>query len=198
MSNYVITIGREYGSGGRIIGENLAHQLGIGYYDDKLIELTAKESGFDPEAISKFESKRTSSFLYSTYMSSRATTLSDDIFLAQSKAIEKLSQKESCVIVSHCADYILRNNPNVFKIFIYAPLEERVERSRSQYVDNATNFESFVKKQDKKRADYYNYFTPNKWGDRKNYHLMLNSTIGIESCVNLLKSMTEKLYGGNN
>lgn len=195
--NYVITIGREYGSGGRIIGESLAHQLGINYYDDKIIQLTANESGYDPVAISHFESKRTSSFLYSAYMSTKATTLSDDIFLAQSKAIQKLGDNESCVIVSHCADYILRNHPNIFKVFIYAPLEQRVERSRSQYADQATNFESFVKKQDKKRADYYNYFTPNKWGGRTNYDLMLNSSIGIENCVNILKSMVTKLYEGD-
>ncbi|MGN1317779.1 MAG: AAA family ATPase, partial [Lachnospirales bacterium] len=90
-----------------------------------------------------------------------------------------------------------RNNKNVFRVFIYAPLEERVERSRSQYEDKATNFESFVKKMDKKRSDYYNYFTPNKWGNRENYDLMLNSTIGIEHCVNIMKAMVLKLYGGN-
>ncbi|MGN1319423.1 MAG: AAA family ATPase, partial [Lachnospirales bacterium] len=111
--SYIITIGREYGSGGRIIGESLAHQLGINYYDDKLIELTAQESGLSTEAVSRFESQRTSSFLYNAYMSTKATTLSDDIFLAQSRVIEELGRKESCVIVSHCADYVLRNNKNV-------------------------------------------------------------------------------------
>lgn len=192
MDNYVITIGREYGSGGRIIGENLAKRLGINYYDSQLIELTAQASGFSSSAISHFESKRTSSFLYNAYMSTKATTLSDEIFMAQAKVIENLGNTESCVIVSHCGDYILRNNDRTFKIFIYAPLEERIERSRSQYADSSTNFESFVKKQDKKRADYYNYFTPNIWGERKNYHAMINSTIGIEATVDILETMIKK------
>lgn len=194
MENFVITIGREYGAGGRLIGESLANQLGINYYDDKLIELTAQESGFAPEAVAHCESKRTSSFLYNAYMSTKTTTLTDDIYLAQTKVIEKLAQNESCVIVSHCADYILREHKNLFRVFLYAPVENRIERSRSQYKDEVSNFESYIKKQDKKRADYYNYFTPNKWGDRKNYDIMLNTSYGIEGCVKLLKAIIENLY----
>ena len=196
MNNFIITIGREYGAGGRIIGESLANQLGINYYDDQLIELTAQESGFDKAAVAKHDSKRTSSFLYNTYMSAMATTLSDEIYIAQTKVIENLAKNESCVIVSHCADYILRENKNIFRVFLYAPIENRIERSKSQYNDSANNYESLIKKQDKKRADYYNYFTPNKWGDRKNYDVMLNTSMGIENCVNILKSMIEKMYGG--
>lgn len=92
---------------------------------------------------------------------------------------------------------MLREHKNLFRVFLYAPVENRIERSRSQYKDEVNNFESFIKKQDKKRADYYNYFTPNKWGDRKNYDIMLNTSLGIEMCVNILKTTIERLYINN-
>lgn len=93
MENVIITIGREYGAGGRLVGESLAEQLGISYYDDRLIELTAQESGFAPETVAHCESKRTSSFLYNAYMSTKISALSDDIYLAQTKVIENLAEK---------------------------------------------------------------------------------------------------------
>ena len=195
--NYVITIGRQYGAGGRLIGEKLAKELGINYYDDKLIELTAKESGFSMEAVASSEYQKTSSFLYSAYMAAKATALNDDIFLAQSKVIGKLGENESCVIVSHCADYILRNKKNLLKLFVYAPIENRVERALKEYGDEENNIESFIKKQDKKRADYYNYFTPNKWGDKEHYHLMLDTSLGIDNCVEIIKLALEKLLKEN-
>lgn len=196
--NFVITIGREYGSGGRVIGQAVADRLGIKFYDDEIIELIAKESGLSIEAISKLDGTKTSSFLYNAFMSTQSVPLNDEIFFAQSKVIKDIASKESCVIVSRCADYILREYKNLFNIFIYAPMEARMERTKSLYHDIADNYESYVKKMDKKRADYYNYFTPNRWGDRSNYHMMIDSSIGIENTVNMLSAMVTALFGGDN
>lgn len=197
-NKFVITIGREYGSGGRVIGQAVAERLGIKFYDDEIIELISKESGLSIEAISKLDGTKTSSFLYNAFMSTQSIPLNDEIFLAQSRVIKELAAKESCVIVSRCADYVLRDYKNLFNIFIYAPMEARIERTKSLYHDIANNYESYVKKMDKKRADYYNYFTPNKWGERCNYHMMIDSSVGIENTVNMLAAMVCALFGGEN
>lgn len=194
---FVITIGREYGSGGRVIGKAVAERLGVKFYDDEIIQLIAKESGLSVEAVAKLDGTKTSSFLYNVFMSTQSVPLNDEIFLAQSKVIKELADRESCVFVSRCADYVLREYENLFNIFVYAPLKARVERTKSLYRDVADNYESYVKKMDKKRADYYNYFTPNKWGDRSNYHMMIDSSIGIENTVNMLAAMTNALFGGD-
>jgi len=154
----VITIAREYGSGGRLIGEELAKSLGIPFYDKELILLAAKKSGFSEEYIRRTEQIKSASFLYSLYMTSQVLPMSDQIFLVQSKIIQELAEEGPCVIVGRCADYVLRNNPNCMNIFIHAPLEERMRRASEEYGETAANMEDFVRKQDKKRSSYYNYF----------------------------------------
>lgn len=198
MKKFVVTIGREYGSGGRVIGKAVAEKLGIKFYDDEIIELIAKESGLSIDAISRLDGTKTSSFLYNAFMATQSVPLNDEIFLAQSQVIKDLANKESCVIVSRCADYVLKDFANSFNIFVYAPIDERIERTKSLYHDVVNNYESYVRKMDKKRADYYNYFTPKKWGDRSNYHMMIDSSIGIDNTVNMLVAMMQVLYGGNN
>lgn len=195
-THYVVTIGREYGSGGRLIGQKLAEELGINYYDKEIINMTAEKSGLTNEVVQKLDGQRTSSFLYSTFMSTQNTPLNDKIFFAQSKVLKELAQKESCVIVGRCGDYILKDAEKCLKVFIYAPMEERIKRVRDEYKEQVNNYESYVKKQDKKRSDYYNYFTPNKWGSRENYHVLIDSSIGIDSTVKMLKGILEALNGG--
>lgn len=196
-NKFVMTIGREYGSGGRVIGRELAKRLDIKFYDDELIELTAKESGYTKESVARFDSTKTSSFLYNAFMATQSVPLSDEIFIAQSRVIKNLAEKESCIIVSHCADYILKDYKNILNTFIYAPVEARAKRTRELYHDIADNYESYVKKMDKKRADYYNHFTPNRWGDRSNYHIMVDSSIGIDTTVDMLRAMIGALFGGD-
>ncbi len=183
----VITIAREYGSGGRLIGEELAKSLGIPFYDKELILLAAKKSGFSEEYIRRTEQIKSASFLYSLYMTSQVLPMSDQIFLVQSKIIQELAEEGPCVIVGRCADYVLRNNPNCMNIFIHAPLEERMRRASEEYGETAANMEDFVRKQDKKRSSYYNYFSQNKWGSAKNYHLAVNSTLGIPQTAKLIQ-----------
>lgn len=187
MSIPVITIAREYGSGGRLIGEEVAKNLGIPFYDKELILLAAKKSGFSEEYIRKTEQIKSASFLYSLYMTSQVLPMSDQIFLVQSKIIQELAERGPCVIVGRCADYVLRNTPNCMNVFVHAPLEERMHRAAEEYDDTAANMEDYVKKQDKKRSSYYNYFSQSKWGNAKNYHLAVNSTLGIVPSAKLIE-----------
>ena len=128
MKKFVITVSREYGSGGRRIGRLVAEKLGVNFYDGELLSLVAKESGYTEEFVRQNDQKKTQSLLYHLYIGSQILPASDMIFIAQSRVIKDLYAKESCVIVGRCADYILRGKENVINIFVHAPLESRVAR----------------------------------------------------------------------
>lgn len=189
MKYSIIAIGRQFASGGRIIGQNIAKNLGMDFYDKEIIALTAKEGGFSEEMVAKMEKKKPSSLEYSFYGYQQELPMSDKIFMTQFKVIQQISDKGNGVIVGRCADYVLRNNPRVLKIFIYAPMEERVWRCRDVYGIECKNYESFIKKEDQKRASYYNYFTHMTWGGFSNYHLMINSTIGIDAATDMVTDL---------
>ena len=189
MDKYTITIGREYGSGGRLIGRQLAQELGIAFYDRELIVMAARESGFDEEFVRQMEQKRTINFIGNLYLIGYELPVSEQIFLAQSKVIQKVAEEGSCVIVGRCADYVLRDKPNCIRVFIHAPIEERIKRVREVYGEDHPNLEDFIRKQDKNRAAYYNYYTHNKWGRAQNYHLCLDSSIGIDASVRMIKEL---------
>ncbi len=198
--NLVITIGREYGSGGHEIGQKIAAQLGIKCYDRELLELAAKDSGLCPEIMENHDEKPTNSFLYSLVMdtysmgfSSAATYLdmpiNHKVFLAQFEAIKKLADRESCVIVGRCADYALEDYPNMVSVFIKAPLSSRVTRIMER--NNVSEDKAFemIAKRDKKRASYYNYYSSKKWGEAKSYDLCLDSSkVGIEGAIKVIRA----------
>ncbi len=188
MNIPVITIAREYGSGGRLIGEALAKSLDIPFYDKELILLAAKKSGLSEEYIRRTEQVKSASFLYSLYMTSQVLPMSDQIFLVQSKIIRELADMGPCVIVGRCADYVLRSYDNCMNVFIHAPMEERIRRAQEEYGDEVNNMEDYIRKQDKRRSSYYNYFSQNKWGNAHNYHLSISSTIGIDRTTELIKA----------
>lgn len=187
MSIPVITIAREYGSGGRLIGERVAKNLGIPFYDKELILMVAKESGLSEDYIRRTEQIKSASFLYNLYMTSQVLPMSDQIFIMQSKIIQDLAEKGPCVLIGRCADYVLRDMKNCMNVFIHAPLQERVHRALKEYGDKASNMEDYVRKQDKKRSAYYNYFSQNKWGYADFYHLAVNSTMGIETTAKIIQ-----------
>ncbi len=186
MKKTVITISREYGSGGRIIGKKVAEALGINFYDGELLSLVAKESGYTVDFVRQNDQKKTQSLLYHLYMGSQILPASDMIFIAQSKVIKDLQEKESCVIVGRCADYVLRGRDSVINIFIHAPLLSRTERVKNEYGEKADNYKSYVQKQDKSRIAYYNYFADDAWGKAQTYDLSVNSDIGIDNAVKLI------------
>ena len=190
MSIPVITISREYGSGGRAIGERLAKELGIPFYDKELIFMAAKESGLSEEYIKKTEQMKSTSFLYGLYMGAQQLPMNDQIFLVQSKIIRQVASEGPCVIVGRCADYILRNVADCLRVFIHADFDKRAERIVEVYGETDVPTEKRLRDKDKRRAAYYQFYTDTKWGLAQNYHISLDSgTIGIERCVELLADL---------
>ncbi|NCC00098.1 MAG: cytidylate kinase-like family protein [Clostridia bacterium] len=196
MKHFVITISREFGSGGRLIGKALAERMGIDFYDKEMIHMLMEESGFTRETIEEWQEKKTSSFLYNLYMSTQERPLSDQIYLAKTKIVSELAEKSSCVIVGNCGDYILRDRDDVLSFFVYAPLEERMERVLKVYGENKDNNPNYVKKRDKQRSDYYNHFTMNRFGDYHNFDACINTTGGLELATDVLESMIKGIFGG--
>ena len=146
MSKKVITIAREYGSGGRLIAQKVAEKLGIVYYDNEVIDLAAKEMGFDVDVIRKVSEEKSSGFMYSLSSSAFTLPLNDQVYTMQSKIIRHLASYDACIIVSGCADYILEDFDNVLKVFIHAPLESRIRRVKEDYKENHSDLKKYVVK----------------------------------------------------
>lgn len=194
MSGSVITISRQYGSGGRFVGRKLAEKLGIPFYDNELISIAAKESGYAESLFANAEKNTTYSLLYSLSMFGTSTggmyglPLSDKVFLIQSDIIKQIADKGPCVIVGRCADYVLREREDVIHFFLHSDIESRIARSMKYYGLEEKKAKEAIEKTDKKRAAYYNYYTGERWGDIKNYHLSLNTdSVGIDGCVDILE-----------
>lgn len=195
MKHKIITISRQFGSGGRTVGKETASKLGIPCYDQELIEKIAEESGFAKEYIAeKSENVSRSSWLAAAFSNTGMKSMSTQDYLwdAQRKCILELAQKERCVIVGRCADYILRNQADCLTVFIHADMEKRAERIVKKYGETEHSPEKRLKDKDKKRSMYYHYYTDMEWGMAKNYHISMDSgTLGIKTCVDIIT----KLYG---
>lgn len=194
----VITIGRQFGSGGREVGEKLANQLGIPYFDKELILLAAQKSGMSPEILEEADEKAASSFWYSMSLGAPSQTphsayfyempVNDKLFLLQSEVIENEAAKGPCVIVGRCADYVLRSRTDCAHIYIHASDEFRAKRIADLHSLDLQKAEELMRKTDKKRRSYYNYYSDKKWGDARNYHLCVDSSVlGIDAAVALIK-----------
>lgn len=191
---YVITIGREYGSGGRFIGRLVAEKLGIPFYDNELLIEAAKESGLSPSIFESYDEKQDGFLGGGLGMYSYDMTLSQKVFLAQFEAIKRIAQEGSCVIVGRCADFVLKDCDNVCSIFICAPMEEKVKRAVEFYGLKPEKAESQIVKKDKKRRGYYNFYTDLDWGKASNYDLCLNSKIGIENSVKVIVNYVKERF----
>ena len=178
----VITISREYGSGGHFVGKLLAEKLGIKFYDKEIINLTAKEYGFNKKYIEQKEEQSVNSGIYYTN--------DDKLFESESKVIESLAKKESCVVVGRCADYVLRNRKYVFKIFLYSDMDSKIKRSVKYYGLDKDKAEKEINKINKQRAKHYNHFTNRDWNSFENYDLAINvDKLGVEKTAELLKNI---------
>ena len=186
MQHVIITIARQHGSGGRLIGECLAKKMGIAYYDKELISLTAKKTGFALDFVKEVEEKQTSSFLYSIYAAAVVPSVYEQARNAQFSVIRELASKGSCVIVGRAADCILKNLPYCVHVFVHAPLEERIRRATEDYQEAMDNPERALQKKDKARAAFYNTYSEYPWGDLRNYDMAINSTIGIEKSADII------------
>ena len=200
----IITIGREYGSGGRQIGQEVAKYFGIKCYDKELLERAANDSGICKELFEHHDEKPTNSFLYSLVMDTYSfgyssagfndMPMNHKIFLAQFDAIKKLAEEGPCVMVGRCADYALSDWPDCFSIFIHADMDARIRRIASKYGKSDKEAKDIIIKTDKSRASYYNYYTCKKWGDSRSYDLTLNtSKITPEACVDIILDFRKKM-----
>ncbi|MDO5152682.1 MAG: cytidylate kinase-like family protein [Eubacteriales bacterium] len=193
MGNRIITISRQFGSGGRTIGKELAAKLGIPCYDAEIIEKIAEESGFAPEYVKERGEYAGGSSWLAHAFSDRdrdGHSYQDDLWAIQRKIILELAEKGPCVIVGRCADYILRDNADCLRVFIHSDMETRAKRIVEQYGERSDAPAKRLKDKDKRRAAYYQFYTDMKWGAVENYHIALNSgALGIDKCVELLAQM---------
>ncbi|MCQ4726009.1 cytidylate kinase-like family protein [Anaerotignum faecicola] len=196
MDKIIITIGRQYGSGGKEIGEKIAKELGIPFYDKELLTAAAKKSGICEEMFESHDEKPTSSFLYSLVVGSYAsgqTPMNHKLFLAQFDAIKEIASQGSCVILGRCADYALEDDPDVINVFIHADKETRIKRAVKYYNVEEGKAEDVINKTDKQRASYYNFYSGKKWGNTGSYDLSVNSGfIGIDNTVKTIIDFVEK------
>ena len=197
----IITIGREYGSGGRQIGELVAKTLGIAYYDKKLISLAAQKSGLSDEFIANNEQRVRNGFMqnlaasaaYSSgFFSSQYLPLSESIFISEAQVIRDIAAKESAVIVGRCADYILAGRDNTINVFVYAPRETRVNRIMARRNLSEAEALKAITTSDKERGNHYFRYTDQKWGKAQNYDICINSALmGIEKTAEMLTAMAK-------
>lgn len=194
MSNKIITISREFGSGGRTIGREVAARLGINCYDSELIEKIAEESGLAKDYIAdKGEYAHYGSRLANIFSAERSfggSTTQDYLWKVQSKVILDLAEKEPCVIVGRCADYILREQADCLKVFIHADIRKRAERIVQVYGETDETPEKRLLDKDKRRKSYYHFYTDADWGQARNYHISLDSgVLGMEKCVDIIADL---------
>lgn len=193
--NIIITIAREYGSGGRYVGKLLSEKLGIKLYDKSLISLVSDESGLSAEYIEENE-QTINGKLLANFNSQYYNNLSNDdnLFIAESNAIKEIASKESCIIVGRCADYILKNNDNVFSVFLYNSDESKVNRAVKYYGLNEKNALKEIQKINKSRENHYKYYTNKNWRDMSNYSLAINvDTFGVEKTADIIKESIKSL-----
>ncbi len=182
--NKIITVSRQFGSGGRTIAREVAKRLSIPCYDHELIDKVREDCGFTKEFIDENGENSSTGLLTSMFGSSFGR---DIVWTSQCKVICRLAEEGACVIVGRCADYILRSKTELFKVFIHADAAKRAERIVSLYGERGEAPEKRIKEKDKRRASYYRYYTDLEWGLAKNYDLSLDSgKIGIEKCVDII------------
>lgn len=195
--NLLITIGRQYGSGGREIGEKLAANLGISFYNNELITMAAQKSGLSHEVLGEADEKATNSLLYtlamgSTFFNGNAGValempINDKLFITQSDIIKGIAEEKPAVFIGRCADYVLRDEPNLLKLFIYAPMEFRSRHVAERHDLSEAKAKDLIVKTDKRRSNYYGYYTGQKWGKLENFNLSIDSSkLGIDGTVKFL------------
>ena len=201
-NNLIITIGRQCGSGGKLIGEMLAGKMGVKCYDKELLAMAAQHSGLCEDLFEKHDERPTSSFLYSLVMDSysmgyTASGYSDmpinhKIFLAQFDTIKKLADEASCVIVGRCADYALEDYPNVVSVFITGDDKDKLKRLQELYKVDESKAKDIMIKTDKQRSNYYNYYSNKKWSDPRSYDLCINSSkVGADGAVDVIMNFAK-------
>ena len=188
MEGKIITVSREFGSGGRTIAKEIAKRLGIPYYDKEIIKEVAEKTGFNPEYVEEAGEHAPGKSLFSFGLGvSVGLSTSDFLWAMQRQVILEIAQKGPCVIVGRCADYILKDNPDAVHIFIHADMDFKIDRVVRLYGESEKKPEARINDKNKKRAVNYKHFTNREWGKSQNYHIALNSkALGIEKCIEVI------------
>lgn len=196
MVDSIITISREYGSGGREVGEKLAERLGIPFYDREIITMLAKESGLSEDVVRNWAEKDISGLLYGINAARGIIPIPDRIFGARRTVLNEIADKGSCVIVGTCSDYILKDRKNLKSFFIYAPRALREKRCTEVYGDDLKAYPNLIKRKDEERREYYNHFTSYKFGDHTNYDACFNTAMGIDRVVDIMEFIVKSDESG--
>ncbi len=201
----IITIARQYGSGGREIGERVAKLLNIPIYDKELIKDAAANGNLNETVIKNIDETAANSLLYTLAMGSNVIgpgasfgykmPINDKLFILQSDVIKTYAKAGSCVIIGRCSDYVLKDEPNILRLFIYGELDHRQARVRERHPEiKSSQVIDVINKTDKRRASYYNFYTGNKWGKYDNYDMAINSsTLGIEETANIIVAAAKQM-----
>ena len=199
-NNLIITIGRQYGSGGREIGRKLALRLGIPFYDRELISRAAKKSGFSEDLFEQLDKRATNSLLYSLTMFGstglNGMSLTDQLFLAQANIIREIADSGPAVLVGRCADHVLREYENRFDFFITGSVDDRLQRiqTHDDYELSGKSPRAALEKMDKQRSTYYNYYTGKVWGTSDQYDLCINAgRLGVENSIEVILAYVNAL-----
>jgi cytidylate kinase len=203
---FVITIGRQLGSGGIVIGKKIAEKLNIAFYDKELLIIASKESGVGKEFFEQADEKKSFSILGSFFgfkasphideWYSGSFLSNETLFKIQSDIIKQLAEEQSCVFVGRCADYVLRNNPECINIFLTGDMEDRISFIAKQEDLSQEEAKELIEKTDKKRAGYYNYYSNKVWGHANSYHLCINtSKLGMDVSTDFIIEFAEKIFG---
>lgn len=201
----VITIGREFGSGGHEIARKVAEKLGIKMYDKELISLIAKDSGISEQILHEIDETATNSFLYALSAGAFIGTslinhgvdslpITDKAFITCAQIIKDIAEKESCVIVGRCAESVLKDNENLLSVFISADLDKRIDRICEHENISREAAADMIKRADKKRANYHNYYSDTRWGSRLAYDLCINSKIGVDAAVDIILTAVKNIH----
>ena len=201
----VINIGRQFGSGGRIIGEKLSTLMDIPFFDKELILIASQESGLGKEFFENFDEKSSHSIFgglfglrgaFSDEMVPNNFLNNETLFKIQSDVIRNLAEKQSCIFVGRCADYVLKDHPHCLNLFVSANIDDRIKRIAEKEHLTENKAKELIEKTDKKRASYYNYYSNKVWGAASSYHLCINSSfLGIDESVDFIKEFAEKRFG---
>lgn len=205
QNHIVISVGRQFGCKGRVIGKNLAERFGFKFYDAELINLAAKQVGFDPSLFAKADEKpgvpsffqNIGQLMFGINGESNSFLSASNMFEIQSEAIKKVASEGPCVIMGRCSDYVLRNNPNLFSVYFSAPIDFRIAcvKERSGMTDDE-EVRDLILKTDKKRAAYYNYFTDKEWGHSSSYNMCVDVTmLGVEDTAVFVGDFIQKKFG---
>ena len=203
MKKKIVTISRQYGSGGRDIGENLAKAMGVPCYDEKLIDMVAKESGFAQSFVAEKGERMTGSLLFNiasslsfannVFSTNNGVTLQDEIYFTQNRIIKELADKGPCVIVGRCADAILKDDPDCIGIFLSAPLKTRIQMVMKRYGLDEKAAKRRIEQTDRRRADNYRYYTRRIWGMSGNYQMCIDTSLGEDYVLNTVLNLVKNV-----